>query len=146
MKNLQDILEASILDKAGTLDNENNWFKNQKEIELIKKPLYLLNSIYNIVPYTGSTNNKKDSWGTKFELGDIVLYKKYGVMQIGIVISDVNEKNQYRIANNSNYNSNATSDDPYADTTWDWIDFSELHIIAKKKNAEKMLKLIEKII
>lgn len=156
MKNIKEILnEASLLDIDSTMKQGNEWAKKQKEIDDNKKLLYLLDDLWNNL---GTKKNwKTDCFGTSIGIGDIVLFYMDPInrneMCYGIVIEvleNVSGKvwyDKYRVMTSSHWPEDPIEGDPYNDCiTYSIGDEDIVAVLAKKKNAKKMLELLTKIL
>ena len=158
MKHIKDILEASVLsDIETTIKSGDKYIKYRKEIEDNKKLLYLLDNLWH---HSGTKYNwKVDRFGTSIEIGDVVIFHmdpiNRDVMCYGIVIEILGNVpgkawyDKYRIltASGSNPNEDPIEGDLYNDcTTYNVGDEDIVAVLAKKKNAKKMLELLVKIL
>jgi hypothetical protein len=156
MKQIKDILEASVLSDIETnVKSGDKYIKHRKEIEDNKKLLYLLDDLWNNLD--AKRNWTMDRFGTSIEIGDVVLFHMDPInrdeMCYGIVIEILENVpgkvwyDKYRILASSAWNEDPIEGDPYNDcTTYRVGDEDVVAVLARKKNAKKMLELLVKIL
>lgn len=152
MNNLKDILnEASLLDIDSTMKQGNEWAKKQKEIADIKKNLYLLNDLYNNLGRRKGV--RTDVFGNNIEVGDVVLFKVDELddeMSFGVVCRESYSVGGYIfydiITASSKHYGTISNDDPYDDCNICEAIETDIIVLAKKKNAKKMLELLTKLL
>ena len=147
MKSLKEIYEASIL---GNIDDNmkagNKIMKKQKELQDIRDNFIYLDALWHGIK---STSNATDEWGNVPEIGDIVMFKsgKNFIVCVVIETHPVN-KDVYKLATATinGLQDMITDENPFYDTVSSWYKLKDFVIIAKKKNAKQMLKLLTKLL
>lgn len=149
MKDFSQIEEGLLAGQNATLKTGDKISKKMVEVEAIKKNLVYLDIIWN---NTNGGNDRQDIWGTDINVGDVVLFNDNddvtnGDWMIGIVVEapDKYGENCMIIAASARVGK-ATFEDPYADCVIYYTTTKNIFVLAKKKNATKMLQMIEKTI
>ncbi len=147
MKDFRDIQEGILGDIDDTIKNADKSVKRMKEIEDVKKLRYLLNDLYFNVPMT--SGKFTDCNNVKIEFGDVVLCKDpyYSTDYLyGIVIRDkTKESGTFEVITAEARVPN--EDDPeFGDCVTYHYDSDHIVVLAKKKNAKKMLELLVKLL
>lgn len=147
-KDLSEVIHEGVLGNIDdTIKQSDKTVKRMKDVEDVKKLRYLLNDLFNNLSLSNTKNT--DANGVKIEFGDVVICKDmdmYGPEPIfGIVVEDNYDKNgTYRIiAGTSRW-----SDEDYVWGDSITYDFKprEIIVLAKKRNAKKMLELLVKLL
>ena len=146
MKDFRDIQEGILGNIDDTIKHADKSVKRMKEIEDVKKLRYLLNDLYFNFPM--SSGKFTDCNGVKIEFGDVVLCKDpdYSTDYLyGIVIRDkTKESGKFEIVAAEARVPN--EDDPeFGDCVTYHYDNDHIIVLAKKKNAKKMLELLIKL-
>lgn len=147
MKDFKDIQEGILGNIDDTIKHADKSVKRMKDIEDVKKLRYLLNDLYFNFP--SSTGGKwSDVNGIPIEFGDVVICKDedYSTDYLyGIVIRDkTKESGKFEVIAAEARVPNA--DDPeFGDCVTYHFDNDNIIVLAKKKNAKKMLELLVKL-
>ena len=124
--------------------------KKMTEIEAIKKNLFYLDIIWNNT--YGGSKYTQDAIGTDINVGDVVLFNpdddiNQGDWIFGIVVEEPDKQGENcMIIAASARVGKATFEDPYADCVRYYATTKNMFVLAKKKNATKMLQMIEKTV
>lgn len=147
MKDFKDIQEGILGNIDDTIKQADKSVKRMKDIEDVKKLRYLLNDLYFNFP-----SSKGSKWsdvnGIPIEFGDVVICKddNYSTDYLyGIVVRDkTKESGNFEIiaaeARVPNEN-----DPEFGDCVTYHYDNDHIIVLAKKKNAKKMLELLVKL-
>ena len=147
MKDFKDIQEGILGNIDDTIKHADKSVKRMKDIEDVKKLRYLLNDLYFNFP--SSTGGKwSDVNGIPIEFGDVVICKDedYSTDYLyGIVIRDkTKESGKFEIIAAEARVPNV--DDPeFGDCVTYHYDNDHIIVLAKKKNAKKMLEMLVKL-
>lgn len=147
MKDFKDIQEGILGNIDDTIKHADKSVKRMKDIEDVKKLRYLLNDLYFNFP--SSTGGKySDVNGIPIEFGDVVICKddNYSTDYLyGIVVRDkTKESGKFEIIAAEARVPNA--DDPeFGDCVTYHYDNDHIIVLAKKKNAKKMLEMLVKL-
>ena len=152
MESIYNVYESSLLgDINSTLKQGNEWAKKQREIADIKKNLYLLDDLYNNLGRRKGA--RTDVFGNNIEVGDVVLFKvdeSDDEMSFGVVCRESYSVGGYIfydiITASSKHYETISNDDPYDDCNICEAIETDIIVLAKKKNAKKMLELLTKIL
>jgi hypothetical protein len=123
--------------------------KKMAEVEAIKKNLVYLDSIWNNT--YGGSKYTQDIVGTDINVGDVVLFTDEDITNgdwiFGIVVEEPDKQGENcMIIAASARVGKATFEDPYADCVRYYATSKNMFVLAKKKNATKMLQMIEKTV
>lgn len=142
MKPLKESILKNIDDN---LKQGNIQIKKLKEIEDIRNNIHLVNDFFNIHYYANHSDETKDIWNTKIEIGDVVFVSDGYETDLGIVIDWDGEF--YTVANGIKRDSSGPTDEnPFADTFQIKASYETIVVLAKKKHAVKFLKTLIKSI
>lgn len=150
MKSLKDILEGLLAGQDSTMKAGDKTAKEMAEVEAIKKNLVYLDSIWNNT--YGGSKYTQDAVGTDINVGDVVLFNpdddiNEGDWIFGIVVEEPDKQGENcMIIAASARVGKATFEDPYADCVRYYAMTKNMFVLAKKKNATKMLQMIEKTV
>lgn len=148
MKNFTQLEEGLLAGQDATLKTGDKISKKMAEVEAIKKNLMYLDVIWN---NTNGGNDRQDLWGTDINVGDVVLFTDMigsdSDWLIGIVVEEPDKygENCMMIAASARVGK-ATLEDPYADCVRYYATSKNMFVLAKKKNATKMLQILEKTV
>ena len=148
MKDFTQLEEGLLAGQDSTMKAGDKTAKKIAEVEAIKKNLVYLDIIWN---NTNSGNDRQDFWGTDINVGDVVLFTDMSEhdsdWMIGIVVEEPDKygENCMIIAASARVGK-ATFEDPYADCVRYYAVSKNMFVLAKKKNATKMLQMIEKTV
>ena len=150
MKSFTQLEEGLLAGQDSTMKAGDKTVKKMAEVEAIKKNLVYLDSIWNNT--YGGSKYTQDAVGTDINVGDVVLFTDAedvtdGYWSFGIVVEepDKHGENCMIIAASARVG-NATFEDPYADCVRYYAMTKNMFVLAKKKNATKMLQMIEKTV
>lgn len=149
MKDFRDIKEGLLAGQEETLKAGDKTAKKIAEVEAIKKNLVYLDSIWNNT--YGGSKYTQDAIGTDINVGDVVLFTDEdttdGDWIFGIVVEepDKHGENCMIIAASARVGK-ATFEDPYGDCVRYYALSKNIFVLAKKKNATKMLQILEKTV
>lgn len=144
MKNFTDIHE-SILDDIDTqIKDGNKVIKKIKDIQQVRDSLIHISALWHSIK---PRKDFSDEWGNTPEFGDIVMCKSSVNFILGVVIDTDLKKNRCKIAACviNGLHDMATEEEPFADTINNWIEMKDMVILAKKKDALKLLKILVKL-
>ena len=148
MKDFKDIQEGILGNIDDTIKNADKVTKHMKDVADIRKFAYLLNDLYNNL-YKSKSNNC-DNNGVKIEFGDIVMFadpyapSNNNIYLYGVVL-EINN-NKCTIGVKSNYGK-PTEEYPFDDfLTYDDIFAKDVVVLCRKNNAERLLKILVKIL
>lgn len=149
MKTFNEIHEGILNNIDDTIKNADKVTKQMKDIADIRKFAYLLGDLYNNL-YKAKSNNC-DNNGVKIEFGDIVMFadpyaptSNHSVFLYGVVLQINN--NTCEIGVKSNYGK-PTESAPFGDfLTYDDIPARDIVVLCRKNNAERLLKILVKIL
>lgn len=148
MKDFRDIQEGILGNIDDTIKQADKSVKRMKEIEDVKKLRYLLNDLYfNFPSHTASKIS--DVNGVPIEFGDVVLCKDedYPTDYLyGIVVRDkTKESGNFEIITAEARVPNE-NDPEFGDCVTYHYDNDHIIVLAKKKNAKKMLEMLVKLL
>ena len=150
MKDFSQIEEGLLAGQDATMQAGDKISKKMAEVEAIKKNLLYLDVIWNNA-YRGSKYTQ-DVIGTDINIGDVVLFNAEedivdGYWTFGIVAEEPDKRgeNCMIIASPARVGK-ATLEDPYADCVRYYALSKNIFVLAKKKNATRMLQILEKTI
>ena len=147
MKDFKDIQEGILGNIDDTIKHADKTVKRMKDVEDVKKLRYLLNELYFNFPM--SSGKFTDCNGVKIEFGDVVLCKDENYTTdylYGIVVRDkTKEIGKFEVitAEASMHNEN---DPEFGDCVTYHYDTDHIIVLAKKKNAKKMLEMLVKLL
>ena len=149
MKDFTQIEEGLLAGQDSTMKAGDNTAKKMAEVEAIKKNLVYLDSIWNNT--YGGSKYTQDTFGTDINVGDVVLFTDEDITNgdwtIGIVVEEPDKQGENcMIIAASARVGKATIEDPYADCVRYYATSKNMFVLAKKKNATKMLQIIEKTV
>ena len=149
MKDFTQIEEGLLAGQDSTMKAGDNTAKKMAEVEAIKKNLVYLDSIWNNT--YGGSKYTQDTFGTDINVGDVVLFTDEDITNgdwtIGIVVEEPDKQGENcMIIAASARVGKATFEDPYADCVRYYATSKNMFVLAKKKNATKMLQIIEKTV
>jgi hypothetical protein len=150
MKNFTQLEEGLLAGQDATLKTGDKISKKMAEVEAIKKNLIYLDVIWNNT-YSGSKYTQ-DAIGTDINIGDVVLFNSEedvtdGYWSFGIVVEEPDKygENCMIIAASARVGK-ATLEDPYADCVRYYATTKNIIVLAKKKNATRILQMLEKTV
>ena len=150
MKDFSQIEEGLLAGQDSTMKAGDKTAKKMAEVEAIKKNLLYLDIIWNNT--YGGSKYTQDAIGTDINVGDVVLFSSdddvaNGDWTFGVVVEepDKHGENCMIIAASARVGK-ATFEDPYADCVRYYAVSKNMFVLAKKKNATKMLQMIEKTV
>lgn len=148
MKDFKDIQEGILGNIDDTIKHADKSVKRMKDIEDVKKLRYLLNDLYFNFP--ASTGGKySDVNGIPIEFGDVVICKddNYSTDYLyGIVVRDkTKECGKFEIITAEARVPNE-NDPEFGDCVTYHYDNDHIIVLAKKKNAKKMLEMLVKLL
>ena len=150
MKSFTQLEEGLLAGQDSTMKAGDNTAKKIAEVEAIKKNLVYLDSIWNNT--YGGSKYTQDAIGTDINVGDVVLFNpeddiNEGDWIFGVVVEEPDKQgeNCMIIAATARVGK-ATFEDPYADCVRYYATTKNMFVLAKKKNATKMLQIIEKTV
>jgi hypothetical protein len=144
MKTFTDMHE-SILDNVDAQIKAGNKVINKiKDIQQVRDSLIHISALWHSIKPRKDFN---DEWGNTPEFGDIVICKSSVNFVLGVVIDIDSKKNGCKIAACviNGLHDMATEEDPFGDTISNWVKMKDLVILAKKKDALKLLKILVKL-
>ena len=144
MKNFTDIRE-SILDDIDTQIKDGNKVINKiKDIQQVRDSLIYISALWHSIK---RRKDFSDEWGNTPEFGDIVMCKSSVNFVLGVVIDTDLKKNRCKIAACviNGLHDMATEEEPFGDTISNWVEMKDIVILAKKKDALKLLKILVKL-
>lgn len=149
MKDFTQLEEGLLAGQEATLKTGDKISKKMAEVEAIKKNLVYLDIIWNNT--YGGSKYTQDAVGTDINVGDVVLFTDEdttnGDWTIGIVVEEPDKQGENcMIIAASARVGKATFEDPYADCVRYYATSKNMFVLAKKKNATKMLQIIEKTV
>lgn len=150
MRSFTQIEEGLLAGQQSTLAAGDKTAKELAEVEAIKKNLVYLDSIWNNT-YSGSKYTQ-DVFGTDINVGDVVLFNpeddiNEGDWIFGIVAEEPDKRGENcMIIAASSRVGKATLENPYGDCVVYYALSKNMFVLAKKKNATKMLQMIEKTV
>lgn len=150
MKSFTQIEEGLLAGQDATMQNGDKISKKMAEVEAIKKNLVYLDIIWNNT-YDGSKYTQ-DIFGTDINVGDVVLFNPNedvtdGDWTFGIVAEEPDKQGENcMIIAASARVGKATLENPYGDCVVYYALSKNMFVLAKKKNATKMLQMIEKTV
>lgn len=149
MKSFTQLEEGLLAGQNSTMKAGDKTAKEMAEVEAIKKNLVYLDSIWNNT--YGGSKYTQDTFGTDINVGDVVLFTDEDVTNgdwtIGIVVEEPDKQGENcMIIAASARVGKATFEDPYADCVRYYATTKNMFVLAKKKNATKMLQMIEKTV
>lgn len=150
MRSFTQIEEGILAGQETTMQNGDKTVKKMAEVEAIKKNLVYLDSIWNNT--YGGSKYTQDAVGTDINVGDVVLFNSEeditdGEWIFGIVVEEPDKQGENcMIIAASARVGKATFEDPYADCVRYYAMTKNMFVLAKKKNATKMLQMIEKTV
>ena len=149
MRSFTQLEEGLLAGQDATLKTGDKISKKMAEVEAIKKNLVYLDSIWSNT--YGGSKYTQDAVGTDINVGDVVLFTDEdatnGDWTFGIVVEEPDKQgeNCMMIAASARVGK-ATLEDPYADCVRYYAMTKNMFVLAKKKNATKMLQMIEKTV
>lgn len=150
MNNFNDILEGLLAGQDSTMKAGDKTVKKMAEVEAIRKNLVYLDIIWNNT-YNGCKYTQ-DAIGTDINVGDVVLFNAEEEISdsdwiFGVVVEEPDKlgENCMIIAATARVGE-STFEDPYADCVRYYALSKNIFVLAKKKNATKMLQIIEKTV
>lgn len=150
MKDFTQLEEGLLAGQDSTMKAGDKTAKKIAEVEAIKKNLVYLDSIWNNT--YGGSKYTQDAFGTDINVGDVVLFNPEEEISdsdwiFGVVAEEPDKygENCMIIAASARVG-NATFEDPYADCVRYYAMTKNMFVLAKKKNATKMLQMIEKTV
>jgi hypothetical protein len=150
MKSFTQLEEGILARQETTMQNGDKTVKKMAEVEAIKKNLVYLDIIWNNT-YNGCKYTQ-DAIGTDINVGDVVLFNPDGDFTdgdwiFGVVVEEPDKygENCMIIAASARVGK-ATFEDPYADCVRYYSLSKNMIVLAKKKNATKMLQILEKTV
>ena len=150
MRSFTQLEEGLLAGQDSTMKAGDKTAKEMAEVEVIKKNLVYLDSIWNNT--YGGSKYTQDAIGTDINVGDVVLFNpeddiNEGDWIFGIVVEEPDKQgeNCMIIAATARVGK-ATFEDPYADCVRYYATTKNMFVLAKKKNATKMLQMIEKTV
>ena len=150
MKDFTQIEEGLLAGQDSTMKAGDKTVKKMAEVEAIKKNLVYLDIIWNNT--YGGSKYTQDAIGTDINVGDVVLFNpdddiNEGDWIFGIVVEEPDKQGENcMIIAASARVGKATFEDPYADCVRYYATTKNMFVLAKKKNATKMLQMIEKTV
>lgn len=153
MKDFSQIEEGILAGQDSTIKAGNKITKEMAEVEAIKKNLVYLDSIWNNT--YGGSKCTQDAVGTDINVGDVVLFNPEDDINegdwigwiFGIVVEEPDKQGENcMIIAASARVGKATFEDPYADCVRYYATSKNMIVLAKKRNATKMLQMIEKTV
>lgn len=145
MKNFTDMCE-SILDDVDTqIKDGNKVIKKIKDIQQVRDSLIYTSALWHSIKTNRSAFS--DEWGNTPEFGDIVMCKNSVNFILGVIIDIDLKKNRCKTAACviNGLHDMATEEEPFGDTISNWIEMKDMVILAKKKDALKLLKILVKL-
>lgn len=149
MKYFTQLEEGLLAGQQTTMKTGEKISKKMAEVEAIKKNLVYLDIIWSNT--CGGSKYTQDALGTNINIGDVVLFidedTTDGDWIFGVVVEepDKHGENCMIIAASARVGK-ATFEDPYADCVRYYAASKNMFVLAKKKNATKMLQMIEKTV
>lgn len=150
MKDFTQLEEGLLAGQDSTMKAGDKTAKKIAEVEAIKKNLVYLDIIWNNT--YGGSKYTQDAFGTDINVGDVVLFNPEEEISdsdwiFGVVAEEPDKygENCMIIAASARVG-NATFEDPYADCVRYYAMTKNMFVLAKKKNATKMLQMIEKTV
>lgn len=149
MRSFTQLEEGILAGQDATMQNGEKISKKMGEVESIKKNLVYLDIIWNNT--YGGSKYTQDIVGTDINVGDVVLFTDEDITNgdwiFGIVVEEPDKQgeNCMIIAASARFGK-ATFEDPYADCVRYYATTKNMFVLAKKKNATKMLQIIEKTV
>ena len=150
MKDFSQIEEGILAGQQTTMQNGDKISKKMTEVEAIKKNLLYLDIIWNNT--YGGSKYTQDAIGTDINVGDVVLFNPEEDITesewiFGVVAEEPDKHGENcMIITASSRVGKATFEDPYADCVRYYALSKNMFVLAKKKNATKMLQMIEKTV
>jgi hypothetical protein len=149
MKSFSQLEEGLLAGQDATLKTGDKISKKMAEVEAIKKNLVYLDIIWNNT--YGGSKYTQDAVGTDINIGDVVLFTDEDITNgdwtFGIVVEEPDKQGENcMIIAASARVGKATLEDPYADCVRYYAASKNMLVLAKKKNATKMLQIIEKTV
>lgn len=148
MKDFKDIQEGILGNIDDTIKHADKTVKRMKDIEDVKKLRYLLNDLYFNFP-SNTAGKYSDVNGTPIEFGDVVLCKDENYTTdylYGIVVRDkTKEIGKFEVITAEARVPNE-ADPEFGDCVTYYYDNDHIIVLAKKKNAKKMLEILVKLI
>ena len=150
MRSFTQIEEGILAGQETTMQNGDKTVKKMAEVEAIKKNLVYLDSIWNNT--YGGSKYTQDAIGTDINVGDVVLFNpeddiNEGDWIFGIVVEEPDKRGENcMIIAASAKVGKATLENPYGDCVVYYAVSKNIFVLAKKKNATKMLQMIEKTV
>jgi hypothetical protein len=149
MRSFTQLEEGLLAGQDSTMKAGDKTAKKMAEVEAIKKNLVYLDSIWNNT--YGGSKYTQDIVGTDINVGDVVLFTDEDITNgdwiFGIVVEEPDKQGENcMIIAASARVGKATFEDPYADCVRYYATTKNMIVLAKKKNATKMLQIIEKTV
>jgi hypothetical protein len=149
MRSFTQLEEGLLAGQDSTMKAGDKISKKMAEVEAIKKNLVYLDSIWNNT--YGGSKYTQDIVGTDINVGDVVLFTDEDITNgdwiFGIVVEEPDKQGENcMIIAASARVGKATFEDPYADCVRYYATTKNMFVLAKKKNATKMLQIIEKTV
>ena len=149
MKSFTQLEEGLLAGQDSTMKAGDKTAKKMVEVEAIKKNLVYLDSIWNNT--YGGSKYTQDVFGTDINVGDVVLFTDEDITNgdwiFGIVVEEPDKQGENcMIIAASARVGKATFEDPYADCVRYYALSKNIFVLAKKKNATKMLQILEKTV
>ena len=149
MRSFTQLEEGLLAGQDSTMKAGDKTAKKMAEVEAIKKNLVYLDSIWNNT--YGGSKYTQDIVGTDINVGDVVLFTDEDITDVdwtfGIVVEEPDKQGENcMIIAASARVGKATFEDPYADCVRYYATTKNMFVLAKKKNATKMLQMIEKTV
>lgn len=149
MRSFTQIEEGLLAGQQSTMATGDKTAKKMAEVEAIRKNLVYLDIIWNNT--YGGSKYTQDNFGTDINVGDVVLFNSdediNGEWTFGVVAEEPDSRGENcMIIAASARVGKATFEDPYADCVRYYSATKNMFVLAKKKNATKILQIIEKTV
>ena len=150
MKDFTQIEEGLLAGQDSIMNAGDKISKKMAEVDAIKKNLFYLDIIWNNT--YGGSKYTQDAIGTDINVGDVVLFNPEEDITesewiFGVVAEEPDKHGENcMIITASSRVGKATFEDPYADCVRYYALSKNMFVLAKKKNATKMLQMIEKTV
>ena len=150
MKSFTQLEEGLLAGQDSTMKAGDKTAKKMAEVEAIRKNLVYLDIIWNNT--YGGSKYTQDNFGTDINVGDVVLFNPDeditdGDWIFGVVVEEPDKHGENcMIITASARVGEATFENPYADCVRYYATSKNMFVLAKKKNATKMLQMIEKTV
>lgn len=147
MKDFKDIQEGILGNIDDTINHADKSVKRMKDIEDVKKLRYLLNDLFFNLP--NNSAKCSDVNGIPIEFGDVVLCKSTDYTTdylYGIVVRDkTKESGKFEVIA-AEARIPDKNDPEFGDCVTYHYDSDHIIVLAKKKNAKKMLEMLVKLL